>query len=116
MLDEWGTTQADTSAWKSKVSGWQEQFPMTYEPSEPGQALKPQFCIEQLRDLRRTGEEPSWPPVSASIRCSPRSTGRFDEPYTWVNSGGLGTMGFSIPAAIGAKAARPRPHGLGDRR
>jgi acetolactate synthase-1/2/3 large subunit len=32
---------------------------------------------------------------------------RFNEPYTWVNSGGLGTMGFSIPAAIGAKAAKP---------
>jgi acetolactate synthase-1/2/3 large subunit len=32
---------------------------------------------------------------------------KFNEPYTWVNSGGLGTMGFSVPAAIGAKAARP---------
>jgi acetolactate synthase-1/2/3 large subunit len=32
---------------------------------------------------------------------------KFEEPYTWVNSGGLGTMGFSIPAAIGAKVARP---------
>ena len=46
-----GATQADTGAWKSKVSGWQEQFPMTYEQSEPGAALKPQYCIEQLRDL-----------------------------------------------------------------
>ena len=32
---------------------------------------------------------------------------KFNEPYTWVNSGGLGTMGFSIPAAIGAKVGRP---------
>jgi acetolactate synthase-1/2/3 large subunit len=37
-------------------------------------------------------------------------------PYTWVNSGGLGTMGFAVPAAIGAKVGPPRPHGVGRRR
>ncbi len=41
-----GTTQANTSAWKSRVSGWREQFPLTYEMSEPGEALKPQYCLE----------------------------------------------------------------------
>lgn len=100
-----GSVQADTSAWKSKVSGWQEQFPMTYEPSEPGQALKPQFCIEQLRDLA-----PPRTIVTSGVGQHQMYTSQywnFNEPYTWVNSGGLGTMGFSIPAAIGAKAAFP---------
>ncbi|WP_423979305.1 biosynthetic-type acetolactate synthase large subunit [Ilumatobacter sp.] len=104
LLDS-GVTQADTGAWKSKVSGWQEQFPMTYEPSEPGAALKPQFCIEQLRD-----HAPDKTIVTSGVgqhQMFASQYWHFNEPYTWVNSGGLGTMGFSIPAAIGAKAAMP---------
>jgi acetolactate synthase I/II/III large subunit len=100
-----GTVQADTSAWKSKVSGWREQFPMTYEQSEPGSALKPQYCIEELNRLATPHTI-----VSSGVGQHQMYTSQFfefNEPYTWVNSGGLGTMGFSIPAAIGAKAAKP---------
>ncbi len=100
-----GATQADTSAWKSTVSGWRENFPLTYEPSEPGDALKPQFCIEQLRD-----HAPEGTIVASGVgqhQMYASQYWRFEDPYTWVNSGGLGTMGFSIPAAIGAKAAMP---------
>jgi acetolactate synthase-1/2/3 large subunit len=100
-----GVTQADTSAWKSRVSGWREQFPLSYEASAPGGALKPQFCIEALRDAAPEG----------TILCSGVGQHQmfasqywsFDQPYTWVNSGGLGTMGFSVPAAIGAKVGQP---------
>ncbi|MEY3265764.1 MAG: acetolactate synthase large subunit [Actinomycetota bacterium] len=100
-----GTKQADIGAWRSKVSGWKEKFPVAYEPSEPGARLKPQFCLEKLRDaapegtivVSGVGQHQMW----ASLFW------KFNEPYTWVNSGGLGTMGFSVPAAIGAKAARP---------
>jgi acetolactate synthase-1/2/3 large subunit len=104
LLDQ-GVARGDTSAWKSRVSGWQEQFPLVYEPSEPGEALKPQFCIEQLRD-----HAPAGTIVTSGVgqhQMYASQYWRFDEPYTWVNSGGLGTMGFSIPAAIGAKAALP---------
>jgi acetolactate synthase-1/2/3 large subunit len=100
-----GTVQADTGAWKSRISGWREQFPLSYEASEPGEALKPQFCLEQLRDsapagtilVSGVGQHQMWS----------SQYWHFDEPYTWVNSGGLGTMGFSVPAAIGAKVAHP---------
>jgi acetolactate synthase-1/2/3 large subunit len=100
-----GEKQADISAWKSRVSGWREQFPLYYPPSDPGDSLKPQFCLEQLRDNAPEG----------TILCSgvgqhqmwSSQYWNFNEPYTWVNSGGLGTMGFSIPAAIGAKVGRP---------
>src|ERR1044072_4512035 len=50
VLQDGGVEQADTGRWKSRISGWREQFPLTYEQSEPGEALKPQFCLEQLRD------------------------------------------------------------------
>ncbi|MEI7972065.1 MAG: acetolactate synthase large subunit [Actinomycetota bacterium] len=97
--------QADITPWRSRVSGWQEQFPLTYEPSEEGGVLKPQYCLEQLRDaapegtilVSGVGQHQMW----ASQYW------KFNEPYTWVNSGGLGTMGFSVPAAIGAKVGRP---------
>ena len=100
-----GELQADISAWKSRISGWREQFPYTYEPSLPGDALKPQFCLEMLRDnapedtilVSGVGQHQMWS----------SQYWRFEKPYTWVNSGGLGTMGFSVPAAIGAKVGRP---------
>ena len=100
-----GTAQADISAWKSRVSGWQEIFPLTYDEAEAGAALKPQYCLEKLRDsapagtivASGVGQHQMW----ASLHWN------FNEPYTWVNSGGLGTMGFAIPAAIGAKVGRP---------
>ena len=97
--------QADITPWRSRVSGWQEQFPLTYEPSNDGGMLKPQYCLEQLRDaapegtilVSGVGQHQMWS----------SQYWNFNEPYTWVNSGGLGTMGFSIPAAIGAKVGRP---------
>ncbi len=100
-----GQAQADTSAWKSRISGWQEQFPLVYEPSAPGAALKPQYCLEQLRDAAPEGTILASGVGQHQMWASQHW--RFDEPYTWVNSGGLGTMGFSIPAAIGAKVGRP---------
>src|SRR5204862_4717012 len=45
-----GSEAPDLSAWKSRLSGWQERYPLTYEPSAEGDALKPQFVLEQLRD------------------------------------------------------------------
>ena len=104
-LLESGTVQADTSAWRSKVSGWREQFPLVYEQSEPGAALKPQYCIEQLRD-----HAPDGTIVASGVGQHQMYTSQywaFNDPYTWVNSGGLGTMGFSIPAAMGPRRRCP---------
>ena len=100
---------------RARSSGWQEQFPLTYEQSEPGDALKPQYCLEQLRDNAPDGHD-RRPRASASTRCGPRSTGKFNDPYTWVNSGGLGTMGFSRPGRDRRQGRPARPHGVGRRR
>ncbi len=56
---------------------------------------------------RHLGRHDRGRPGSASTRCGPRSGGGFDHPNTWINSGGPGTMGFAVPAAIGAKVGRP---------
>jgi acetolactate synthase-1/2/3 large subunit len=94
----------DISEWFATVKQWQRDYPLHYEQEEGG-TLKPQFVLEQLRDLCPTdtilasgvGQHQMW----ASQYW------KFDHPYTWINSGGLGTMGYSVPAAIGAKVGRP---------
>jgi acetolactate synthase I/II/III large subunit len=100
-----GTEPADRGPWKSQISGWQEKFPLHYDAAVEGDALKPQYVLEVLRDstpddtilVSGVGQHQMW----ASQYW------RFNHPYTWVNSGGLGTMGFCVPAAIGAKVGRP---------
>jgi acetolactate synthase I/II/III large subunit len=99
------SAQPDRQAWKSTISGWQETYPLTYQQSEPGELLKPQFVLETLRD-----NTPDDCIVASGVGQHQMWTSqywKFNHPYTWVNSGGLGTMGFSVPAAIGAKVGRP---------
>jgi len=100
-----GVTAPDRTSWKSTISGWQERYPYAYEPHVEGDTLKPQMVLEHLREsvpedtilCSGVGQHQMW----ASQYW------KFRHPYTWVNSGGLGTMGFSVPAAIGAKVGRP---------
>lgn len=97
--------QPDRTKWKSTISGWQEKYPLTYQMSEPGEMLKPQFVLETLRDntpddcivATGVGQHQMWASQYWNFR----------HPYTWICSGGLGTMGFCVPAAIGAKVGRP---------
>jgi len=96
---------ADHTQWRQQLSGWQEKYPLTYAPSAPGEYVKPQQVLETLRDAC-----PSDTIVASGVgqhQMWASQYWRFEHPYTWINSGGLGTMGFSIPAAIGAKAAFP---------
>src|SRR4051812_4145707 len=94
----------DLTPWRNQVRAWQAEFPLQYEQYEDG-PLKPQFCIEALRDhtpedtivVSGVGQHQMWTSQHWTFR----------HPYTWINSGGLGTMGFAVPAAIGAKAGMP---------
>jgi acetolactate synthase I/II/III large subunit len=101
-----GGAQPDRSAWLAQIRQWQKEFPLVYEQAWDGNGpLKPQYVLETLRDstpddcivASGVGQHQMW----ASQYW------RFDHPYTWINSGGLGTMGFAVPAAIGAKVGRP---------
>jgi len=98
-------TQTDRSAWWAQLSEWQERYPLTFEPAEEGQALKPQAVIEALAAhspadtivVAGVGQHQMW----AAQHWS------YETPYTWINSGGAGTMGFAVPGAIGAKVGEP---------
>ena len=90
--------------WHTQLRAWQEQYPLIYEQLEDG-PLKPQFVIDTLRD-----NTPDDTIVASGVGQHQMWTAqrwKFNHPYTWVNSGGLGTMGFAVPAAIGAKVGKP---------
>jgi acetolactate synthase-1/2/3 large subunit len=94
----------DLAPWWEQIHEWQERFPLYYDHAEGG-AIKPQMVVEQLRDAA-----PSDTIVVAGVgqhQMWASQYWQFDHPYTWVNSGGAGTMGFAVPASIGAKVGRP---------
>jgi len=94
----------DLAPWLAQLRAWQEQFPLTYD-QDSGGPLKPQFVVETLRDMT-----PDDTIVVAGVgqhQMWASQYWKFDHPYTWVNSGGSGTMGFAVPASIGAKVGRP---------
>ena len=97
--------QADRSGWWQQLREWQERYPMRYDASATEEGLKPQQVIEALRDL--TPDDTILTSGVGQHQMFASQYYRFEHPYTWVNSGGLGTMGFSVPAAIGAKVGRP---------
>jgi acetolactate synthase-1/2/3 large subunit len=94
----------DLGPWWEQIRRWQAEHPVRYEQHEEG-PLKPQFCIEMLRD--HTPEDTIVVSGVGQHQMWASQLWRFDHPYTWVNSGGLGTMGFAVPAAIGAKVGKP---------
>jgi acetolactate synthase I/II/III large subunit len=100
-----GLDAPDLTDWRSRISGWQERFPLHYDAHVEGDLLKPQQVMEVLRDCAPEGTILASGVGQHQMWAS--QYWRFTEPYTWVNSGGLGTMGFSVPAAIGAKVGRP---------
>ncbi|MGQ0803787.1 MAG: acetolactate synthase large subunit [Actinomycetota bacterium] len=94
----------DLSAWNRQLEDWKREFPLKYEQHDDG-PLKPQYCIESLRE-----HTPDDTIVVAGVGQHQMWTSQlwhFNHPYTWVNSGGLGTMGFAVPASIGAKVGKP---------
>ena len=91
--------------WRAQLSEWQQRFPLVYDQQPGSGALKPQFVLERLRDA--TPEDTIVVSGVGQHQMFASQWWRFDHPYTWVNSGGLGTMGYAVPAAIGAKVGRP---------
>ena len=100
------TAPPDRSPWLRQLEEWREQFPFRYEKAR--RRLKPQTVIEALRDLAATRDEDVvWTTGVGQHQMWAMQYIQCDKPRSFITSGGLGTMGYGIPAAIGAKAARP---------
>jgi acetolactate synthase I/II/III large subunit len=97
---------ADTRPWLRQLEDWRERFPFRYHRSDD--TLKPQAAVEALRDLAaRRDDDVIWTTGVGQHQMWAMQYLVCDKPRSFITSGGLGTMGYGIPAAIGAKAARP---------
>ncbi len=107
LTREYRALQTDASrldAWWERLHTWQREHPLRYEPGSGGE-IKPQLMIEAMHRATR-GEAIVTSDVGQHQMWAAQYYG-FEEPRHWINSGGLGTMGFGLPAAVGAKVARP---------
>ena len=91
-------------AWWKQINAWQEEYPLSYEPGEDGE-IKPQFMIEAMH--RATGGDAIVTSDVGQHQMWAAQYYGFEQPRRWINSGGLGTMGFGLPSALGAKVACP---------
>jgi len=92
--------------WLRQVEDWREQFPFRYTKVDG--VLKPQTAVEALRDLAATRtEDVVWTTGVGQHQMWAMQYLVCDQPRSFITSGGLGTMGYGVPAAVGAKAARP---------
>ncbi len=94
-----------TDAWLAQIAEWRGQFPLRY--GNGGDLLKPQRVLETLRDLTAGRDDVVWTTGVGQHQMWAMQYLECDRPRTFVTSGGLGTMGYGVPAAVGAKAARP---------
>ncbi|WP_423805005.1 acetolactate synthase large subunit [Nocardioides salarius] len=94
----------DYEAWVAFLSGVKKKYPLGYEQSPAG-TLAPQHVIERLSAI--AGPEAIYTSGVGQHQMWAAHFVQYEHPRTWLNSGGLGTMGYSVPAAMGAKVGRP---------
>jgi acetolactate synthase-1/2/3 large subunit len=94
----------DHSAWLRQIADWREQYPPKRYPADTPQLYQPQV-LQSLYELTR-GQAIVVADVGQHQMFAAQHY-QYEEPYSWITSGGLGTMGYALPAAIGAQFARP---------
>jgi acetolactate synthase-1/2/3 large subunit len=107
LLIEYRLLDADPArleGWWSRIEGWREKYPLGYEDSQDSE-IKPQYMVRSLYEA--TGGEAI---ITSDVGQHQMWTAQyydFPAPRRWINSGGLGTMGFGLPAAMGAAVGCP---------
>ena len=107
LTAEYSAQNADPARldeWWSRIRGWQDKHPLAYEDSTDSE-IKPQLMVEEM--YRATGGDAIITSDVGQHQMWAAQYYHFAKPRRWLNSGGLGTMGFGLPAAIGAQVACP---------
>lgn len=94
---------SEYAQWRQKLQQWNQEHPLSYTQS--GSGIKPQFVVEKLYELTH-GEAIIATEVGQNQMWAAQHY-KYHKPRTWISSGGLGTMGYGFPAAIGAQMAYP---------
>ncbi|MGZ8618344.1 MAG: acetolactate synthase large subunit [Actinomycetota bacterium] len=93
----------DRGQWLRELAEWKETYPYRYDRDSGD--LKPQYCVERLHHF--ADDDTILVSGVGQHQMYASQYWRFERPRHWVNSGGLGTMGFAVPAAMGAKVGQP---------
>src|SRR3954465_14521681 len=107
LVKEYRASQADSSRldpWWEQIHAWQKEYPLGYEDSSDNE-IKPQKMVQAM--FAATGGDAIITSDVGQHQMWAAQYYGFDKPRRWINSGGLGTMGFGLPSAIGAKVAQP---------
>jgi acetolactate synthase-1/2/3 large subunit len=107
LTAEYRALGADSSrleGWNSRIAHWKEKHPLAYEDTSDGE-IKPQYMVQAMFEATE-GNAIVTSDVGQHQMWAAQWYG-FKRPRQWINSGGLGTMGFGLPSALGAKVARP---------
>jgi len=96
--------QPDLGAWKAQLDSWRTTYPLGYAEPDDG-SLAPQYVIQRIGKI--AGPEAVYVAGVGQHQMWAAQFIDYENPGTWINSGGLGTMGFAVPAAMGAKVGRP---------
>ncbi len=99
-----GADPARLESWWSRIDGWKAKYPLAYEDSSDNE-IKPQFMVQALYEATK-GEAIVTSDVGQHQMWAAQYYD-FPKPRRWINSGGLGTMGFGLPAAMGAAVGCP---------
>jgi acetolactate synthase-1/2/3 large subunit len=94
----------DYTEWRERVAGWKESFPLGYTEPEGG-TLAPQYVLERLSAI--AGPESVYVAGVGQHQMWAAQFVQYERPNAWLNSGGLGTMGYAVPAAMGAQVGEP---------
>jgi acetolactate synthase I/II/III large subunit len=95
---------SDLAAWWAQLDAWRGTYPLGYEQPGDG-SLAPQYVIERIGKI--AGPQSVYVAGVGQHQMWAAQFIGYEQPATWINSGGLGTMGFAVPAAMGAKVGRP---------
>lgn len=99
-------TKGDYAAWRDQTAGWKATFPLGYTtPEGEENAVSPQQVIERIGAI--SGPESIYVAGVGQHQMWAAQFVQYERPNAWLNSGGLGTMGYAVPAAMGAKVAEP---------
>ncbi|WEV66061.1 acetolactate synthase large subunit [Bifidobacterium sp. ESL0764] len=95
--------------WWNLINSWREKYPMKYDEETPDGTLSPQWVVEELS--RQAAPSTIWVSGVGQHQMWASQLIDFENPHSWISSGGLGTMGFGLPAAIGARVGSARDFG-----